>query len=38
MQYNIGKDYRQIFLQAYGLFTTWDENKIAFYQQLEDLL
>jgi kanamycin kinase/aminoglycoside 3'-phosphotransferase-2 len=38
MQYNIGKDYSQIFLQAYGLFTTWNENKIAFYQQLEDLL
>lgn len=38
MQYNIGKDYSQIFLEAYGLFTTWDENKIYFYQKLEDLL
>jgi aminoglycoside 3'-phosphotransferase-2 len=38
IQYNIGEGYSQIFLNAYGLFINWDENKIAFYQQLEDFL
>jgi aminoglycoside phosphotransferase len=38
IQYNIGDGYSQVFLHAYGLFNTWDENKIAFYQKLEDLL
>lgn len=38
IQYNIGDGYTQVFLNAYGLFTTWDQNKIDFYQKLEDLL
>jgi aminoglycoside phosphotransferase len=38
IQYNIGEGYNQIFLNAYDLFTTWDANKFAFYQKLEDLL
>lgn len=38
IQYNTGQDYRQTFLEAYGLFTVWDEDKIKFFQKLEDLL
>lgn len=38
IQFNIGNDYSEVFLNAYGHFTEWDENKIIFYQKLEDLL
>lgn len=37
IKYNTDGDYRQAFLDAYGLFTAWDDNKISFFQKLEDL-
>ena len=37
IKFNTSRDYSQAFLEAYGLFTAWDENKIAFFQKLEDL-
>ncbi|CAF4190453.1 unnamed protein product, partial [Adineta steineri] len=38
IQFNLGQGYDQIFLNAYGLFSNIDENKIDFYQKLDNLL
>ncbi|CAF1269502.1 unnamed protein product [Rotaria sp. Silwood1] len=38
IQYNLGNDYSHIFLEGYGLFSSWDEKKIDFYQKLDQLL
>lgn len=38
IEYNIGNDFSRTLLKAYGLFTVWDEKKIDFFQNLEDLL
>jgi len=38
IRYNLGEGYSQIFLNAYGLSSNVDENKIDFYQKLEELL
>jgi aminoglycoside phosphotransferase len=36
IQYNLGEGYEKNFLEAYGHFTTWDQQKIEFYQRLDE--